>query len=150
MKATRSPSPAQLESTQLTFSAEPKEGPLFTDGARIYLNSRGIPSEMAASGGPVVPMHILGPGIFYVWIFLPDGSQALGLKPEAGRRNWPRNVMDSVDVGRRTAKVDRSSGLAGALVTRRARSRISPIEHAVQNRCGWAKFAQDLGRAGVS
>ena len=81
VKATRSPSPAQLESTQLTFSAEPKEGPLFTDGARIYLNSRGIPSEMAASGGPVVPMHILGPGIFMLDI-LPDGSQALGLKPE--------------------------------------------------------------------
>ena len=81
VKATKSPSLAQLESTQLTFSAEPKEGPLFTDGARIYLNSRGIPSEMAASGGPVVPMHILGPGIFMLDI-LPDGSQALGLKTE--------------------------------------------------------------------
>jgi Tol biopolymer transport system component len=83
VKATRSPGPPQLDSTQLTFSAEPKEGPLFTDGARIYLNSRGIPSEMAASGGPVVPLHILGPGIFLLDI-LPDGSQALGLKPEAG------------------------------------------------------------------
>jgi serine/threonine protein kinase len=82
VKATRSPGPAQLDSTQLTFSAEPKEGPLFTDGARIYLNSRGVPSEMAASGGPVVPLHILGPGIFMLDI-LPDGSQALGLKPEA-------------------------------------------------------------------
>jgi serine/threonine protein kinase len=81
VKATRSPGPAQLDSTQLTFSTEPKEGPLFTDGARIYLNSRGIPSEMAASGGPVVPLHILGPGIFLLDI-LPDGSQALGLKPE--------------------------------------------------------------------
>jgi Tol biopolymer transport system component len=81
VKATRSPGPAQLDSVQLTFSAEPKEGPLFTDGARIYLNSRGVPSEMAASGGPVVPLHILGPGIFLLDI-LPDGSQALGLKPE--------------------------------------------------------------------
>jgi serine/threonine protein kinase len=81
VKATRSPGPAQLDSTQLTFSAEPKEGPLFTDGARIYLNSRGVPSEMAASGGPVVPLHILGPGIFLQDI-LPDGSQALGWKPK--------------------------------------------------------------------
>jgi serine/threonine protein kinase/Tol biopolymer transport system component len=81
VKATRSPFPAPLDSTQLTFSTEPKEGPLFTDGARIYLNSRGIPSEMAASGGAVVPLHILGPGIFLLDI-LPDGSQALGVKPE--------------------------------------------------------------------
>jgi len=83
VKATRSPGPAQLESTQLTFSAEPKDGPLFTDGARIYLNSRGVPSEMAASGGPVVPLHVLGSGIFLVDI-LPDGSQALGWKPKLG------------------------------------------------------------------
>ncbi len=83
VKATRSPSLAQLESTQLTFSAEPKEGPLFTDGARIYLNSRGVPAEMAASGGPVAPLHILGPGIFLLDI-LPDGSQALGWKPKLG------------------------------------------------------------------
>ena len=81
VKATRSPVSASLESTQLTFSREPKEGPLFTDGARIYLNSRGIPSEMAASGGTMVPLHILGPGIFLLDI-LPDGSQALGLKPD--------------------------------------------------------------------
>jgi serine/threonine protein kinase len=81
VKAARSPGPPQLDSTQLTFSAEPKEGPLFTDGARIYLNSRGVPSEMAASGGPLVPLHTLGPGIFLLDI-MPDGSQALGLKPE--------------------------------------------------------------------
>jgi Tol biopolymer transport system component len=81
VRAARSPGPGPLDSTQLTFSAEPKEGPLFTDGARIYLNSRGIPSEMAASGGAVVPLHILGPGIFLLDI-LPDGSRALGLKPQ--------------------------------------------------------------------
>jgi DNA-binding winged helix-turn-helix (wHTH) protein/Tol biopolymer transport system component len=81
LKATRSPISAPLDSTQLTFSREPKEGPLFTDGARIYLNIRGIPSEMAASGGRVVPLHILGPGIVLQDI-LPDGSQALGLKSD--------------------------------------------------------------------
>jgi DNA-binding winged helix-turn-helix (wHTH) protein/Tol biopolymer transport system component len=83
LKATRFPVSAPLDPTQLTFSREPKEGPLFTDGARIYLNSRGIPSEMAASGGPVAPLHILGPGISVQDILL-DGSQALGLKPELG------------------------------------------------------------------
>ena len=80
-KAIRSPNSAPLDSTQLTFSREPKEGPLFTDGARIYPNIRGVPSEMAATGGPVVPLHALGPGILLLDI-LPDGSQALGLKPE--------------------------------------------------------------------
>jgi len=97
VKATRSPGPAQLDSTQLTFSAEPKDGPLFTDGARIYLNSRGIPSEMAASGGPVVPLHILRPGIFLQDI-LPDGSQALGWKAkpddEVGRGTlWTASML---------------------------------------------------------
>jgi Tol biopolymer transport system component len=97
VKATRSAGPAQLDSTQLTFSAEPKEGPLFTDGARIYLNSRGVPSEMAASGGPVVPLHILGSGIFLQDI-LPDGSQALGWKPkpddELGRGTlWTASML---------------------------------------------------------
>ncbi|MGA3223330.1 MAG: protein kinase [Acidobacteriaceae bacterium] len=97
VKATRSPGPAPLDSTQLTFSAEPKDGPLFTDGARIYLNSRGIPSEMAASGGPVVPLHILGPGIFLQDI-LPDGSQALGWKAkpddEVGRGTlWTASML---------------------------------------------------------
>ena len=97
VKTTRSPGPAQLDSTQLTFSAEPKDGPVFTDGARIYLNSRGVPSEMAASGGPVVPLHILGPGIFLLDI-LPDGSQALGWKPkpddELGRGTlWTASML---------------------------------------------------------
>jgi Tol biopolymer transport system component/DNA-binding winged helix-turn-helix (wHTH) protein len=96
-KATRSPRLAQLDSAQLTFSAEPKEGPLFTDGARIYLNSRGVPSEMAASGGPVVPMHVMGSGIFLQDI-LPDGSQALGWKPkpddELGRGTlWTASML---------------------------------------------------------
>jgi serine/threonine protein kinase len=81
LKNTRSAGPAQLDSTQLTFSAEPKDGPLFTDGARIYLKSRGVPSEMAASGGPAVPLHLFGPG-FLLLDILPDGSQALGFKPE--------------------------------------------------------------------
>jgi Tol biopolymer transport system component len=97
VKAARSPGRAQLESTQLTFSAEPKEGPLFTDGARIYLNSRAGPSEMAASGGPLVPLHVLGSGIFLVDI-LPDGSQALGWKPkpeeETGRGTlWTASML---------------------------------------------------------
>jgi WD40 repeat protein len=78
---TRPQTSAPLDSTQITFSAEPKEGPLFTDGARLYFNSRGVPSEMAVAGGALVPQHLFGQGIFLLDI-LSDGSEALGLKPE--------------------------------------------------------------------
>jgi serine/threonine protein kinase/Tol biopolymer transport system component len=68
-----------LESTQITSSAEPKEGPLFTDGSRLYFDSRGTPSEMAVGGGPIVPMHILERGIVLLDISA-DASRALGLQ----------------------------------------------------------------------
>jgi serine/threonine protein kinase len=69
-----------LESTQITSSAEPKEGPLFTDGSRLYFDSRGTPSEMGVGGGPIVPMHILERGMVLLDISA-DASKALGLKP---------------------------------------------------------------------
>ena len=68
-----------LESTQITSSAEAKEGPLFTDGSRLYFNDRGTPSEMAVDGGPIVPMHILEPGMGLL-DFSTDASKALGFK----------------------------------------------------------------------
>ena len=94
---TRPPVSAPLGSTQITFSAEPKEGPLFTDGARLYFNSRGVPSEMAVAGSAVVPQHVFGPGIFLLDIRA-DGSEALGLKPEPddnlGRgRLWTQPIL---------------------------------------------------------
>jgi serine/threonine protein kinase/Tol biopolymer transport system component len=70
-----------LESTQITSSAERKDGPLFTDGTRLYFNSRGTPSEMAVGGGPIVPMHILEPGMLLLDISA-DASKALALKLE--------------------------------------------------------------------
>jgi serine/threonine protein kinase/Tol biopolymer transport system component len=68
-----------LESTQITSSAEPKEGPLFTDGARLYFDSREIPSEMGVGGGPIVPMRILERGMVLLDIST-DASKALGFK----------------------------------------------------------------------
>jgi serine/threonine protein kinase/Tol biopolymer transport system component len=68
-----------LESTQITSSGEPKEGPLFTDGSRLYFDSRGIPSEMALGGGPIVPMRILERGMVMLDISA-DASKALGFK----------------------------------------------------------------------
>jgi serine/threonine protein kinase len=81
--ALKTPSPVSgpLESTQITSSAEPKEGPLFTDGSRLYFDSRGNPSEMAVSGGPIVPMRILERGMLLLDISA-DASKALSIKPD--------------------------------------------------------------------
>src|ERR1700751_4317093 len=71
--------PGQLDSTQITFSPEPKDGPLFTDGARLYFTSRGVPSEMAETGGSIAPMSILDPGMIAADIS-PYASKVLALK----------------------------------------------------------------------
>jgi serine/threonine protein kinase/Tol biopolymer transport system component len=76
---TQSPVSGPLESTQITSSAEPKEGPLFTDGSRLYFDSRGTPSEMGVGGGPIVPMRILERGMVLLDISA-DASKALGFK----------------------------------------------------------------------
>ncbi len=76
---TQSPVSGPLESTQITSSPEPKEGPLFTDGSRLYFDSRGTPSEMVVGGGPIVPMRILQRGMVMLDISA-DASKALGLK----------------------------------------------------------------------
>src|SRR5277367_6545759 len=76
---TPAPVSGPLESTQITSSPEPKEGPLFTDGSRLYFDSRGTPSEMAVGGGPIVPMRILERGMVMLDISA-DASKALGLK----------------------------------------------------------------------
>jgi eukaryotic-like serine/threonine-protein kinase len=76
---TPSPVSSPLESTQITSSADPKEGPLFTDGSRLYFDSRGTPSEMALGGGPIVPMRILERGMVMLDISA-DASKALGFK----------------------------------------------------------------------
>jgi eukaryotic-like serine/threonine-protein kinase len=77
---TSSPATGPLDSMQITFSADQKEEPLFTDGTRLYFRSRGIPSQMAVSGGPIAPMRILDPGMILLDISS-DASKVLELKP---------------------------------------------------------------------
>jgi hypothetical protein len=67
-----------LESTPITSSADSKSGPLFTDGTRLYFNSRGEPAEMAVSGGIIAPAHIFGL-TFNLLDVSADGSKALAL-----------------------------------------------------------------------
>jgi eukaryotic-like serine/threonine-protein kinase len=85
------PTPAvdPLDSTQITFSAEPKEEPLFTDGSRLYFESRGVPSEMTISGGVIAPMRILDPQTHLMDISA-DASKALV---------WKKDLSDEVQRG---------------------------------------------------
>lgn len=77
---TQTPPTGPLDSTQITFSAEPKETPLLTDGARLYFQSRGTPSEMSVSGGAIAPMRILAPGTTLLDVSA-DASRVLALLP---------------------------------------------------------------------
>jgi serine/threonine protein kinase/Tol biopolymer transport system component len=79
----RTPAPVSgpLDSTQITFSATPKEGPLFTDGLRFYFESAGVPSEMAVSGGIIAPMPQVQLGMRLMDISS-DGSKVLEWKPD--------------------------------------------------------------------
>ena len=82
------PSPASnlLDSTQITFSADPKQGPVFTDGSRLYFSNDSKPSEMSIAGGPIVPTQILGPGMQILDISR-DSSTVLGLKLDLNDNN---------------------------------------------------------------
>jgi eukaryotic-like serine/threonine-protein kinase len=82
---TPSPVSGPIESTQITFSADAKEAPLFTDGVRLYFQSRGVPSVMAAGGGIIAPLHILEPGMKLLDIS-PDGTKALALQYEKNQK----------------------------------------------------------------
>ncbi len=79
-----------LDSKQITFSSEPKLGPLRTDGTRIYLRIRNVPSEMAASGGIIAPMPGLAEGMIVIDVSA-DGSKALVFTPDVNNelaRGW--------------------------------------------------------------
>jgi eukaryotic-like serine/threonine-protein kinase len=78
---TPTPLSGRLDSKQITFSAEPKNGPLVTDGSRLYFESRGEPSEMAVSGGIIAPMRALEPGMVLLDLSR-DSSRVLAWKPD--------------------------------------------------------------------
>lgn len=69
------PVSAPLDSKQITFSAVTKDGPLLTDGSRLYFQGRGQPSEMAVTGGMVAPMPALEG--MYLMDISRDGSKVL-------------------------------------------------------------------------
>jgi eukaryotic-like serine/threonine-protein kinase len=72
---TPSPVSSPLDSQQLTFSAARKDAPLFTDGARLYFQGRGSPSEVAVTGGLIAPLS--GLEGMYLMDISRDGSKVL-------------------------------------------------------------------------
>jgi serine/threonine protein kinase len=70
-----------LNSTQITFSSEIKDGPLVTDGTRLYFQSHGVPVEMSVKGGPIAPLRGSTSGMQMLDIS-PDASEMLALKPD--------------------------------------------------------------------
>jgi Tol biopolymer transport system component/predicted Ser/Thr protein kinase len=70
------PATGNLESTQISFSNEAKLGPLLTDGARLYFESRNVPSVMSVSGGMIAPIPGLTGGMYLVDVKA-DGSKVL-------------------------------------------------------------------------
>jgi eukaryotic-like serine/threonine-protein kinase len=75
-----------LNSEQITFSAEPKEGPLITDGNRLYFQSQGHPVEMSVKGGSIAPLRVSTSGMRMLDIS-PDASEMLALKPDLNDEN---------------------------------------------------------------
>lgn len=70
------PATGNLESRQISFSNEAKLGPLLTDGARLYFESRNVPSAMSVSGGMIAPIPGLTGGMYLVDV-IADGSKVL-------------------------------------------------------------------------
>ena len=77
----RRPASGALFSEQITFSSERKEGPVVTDGTRVYFQSEGDPVEMSVHGGPIAPLRASLSGMRMLDVS-PDGSEMLALKPD--------------------------------------------------------------------
>ena len=70
-----------LNSEQITFSSDPKEGPLVTGASRLYFQSHGQPTEMSLKGGSTAPLPSSVSGMRMLDIS-PDSSEMLVLKPD--------------------------------------------------------------------
>ena len=97
--AVNAPSPVSgpLNWEQITISTVLKDGPLVTDGTRLYFQSQDQPVEMSVKGGPTAPLRVSISGMSMLDIS-PDASEMLALKPvlndESGRGSiWSVPVL---------------------------------------------------------
>ena len=70
-----------LETRQITFTGDKKDGGMVTDGARLYFQSDGHPVQMSATGGTMQPLQASVFGM-KIWDISPDASQLLTFKPD--------------------------------------------------------------------
>ena len=70
-----------LETRQITFTGDKKDGGMVTDGARLYFQSDGHPVQMSATGGTMQPLQASVFGM-RIWDISPDASQLLMFKPD--------------------------------------------------------------------
>lgn len=80
---TPAPASGVLETRQITYSGEPKQPPLFTDGSRIYFRDNNQHVQMSVSGGSIFPMQTLESNM-YIMDISADAAKALAWKPVAG------------------------------------------------------------------
>ncbi len=105
-----SPVSGPLVWKQITFSTDHKEGPILTDGTRLYFQSQDGPVEMSVNGGPTAPLRASVSGMGMMDIS-PDGSKILALKrdlnDETGRGSlWSVPVLGGYPrmLGNQTAR----------------------------------------------
>jgi serine/threonine protein kinase/Tol biopolymer transport system component len=80
-----------LHSEQITFSTELKDGPLVTDGTRLYFQSQHRPVEMSMKGGLIAPLRASASGMLMLDIS-PDASEMLALKPDLNDENGQGSI----------------------------------------------------------
>ncbi len=76
-----SPASSPLNSEQITFSTDLKDGPIVTDGTRLYFQSEGNPVEMSVEGGPTAPLRASISGMSMLDVS-PDATEMLALKQD--------------------------------------------------------------------
>jgi len=75
------PASGPLDSEQITFSADVKDGPIITDGTRLYFQIEGQPMEMSVEGGAAAPLRASISGMSMLDIS-PDATEMLALKQD--------------------------------------------------------------------
>ncbi len=91
------PATGLLDSVQITYSQDWKDGPLLTDGTRLYFQGRNGPVEMSINGGTIAPLRGSTQGMRMLDVSR-DGSQLLIMKPNLGDEGLNRGSIWSVPV----------------------------------------------------
>jgi eukaryotic-like serine/threonine-protein kinase len=106
------PALGPLNSEQITFTPELKDGPIVTDGSRLYFQSQGHPVEMSTKGGATAPLRASLSGMNILDIS-PDATEMLALKPDPNDEAGQGSIW-SVPVLGGSPRIVRSQDSRGA------------------------------------